>query len=203
MNKKNLPIKEIIERYVQGTSENAIAKQYKVSRGTIRQRLVESRVHIRTQSEAEKLKWTYMTLEQREHQIKAYHDKIRGDKRSHESLVKRAKTIQAYCRLSPLEKLIWKMFELNNVEVVPLYAVDIFNVDFAIPKKKVAFEVNTGNWHKSPRKIAQDAKKAKYLESQGWLIKELRVGLLSSPSKGESLVKAMQFDYSLNPTSPK
>lgn len=165
----HLPASQIAELYEREMmSENAIAKVLNVSRTVIRSRLIEAGIHIRSQSEAETLKWKFMSREQRKHQIKAYHDKIRGGTRSHESLVKRAKSVQDKCKLSGKEIVAYNTLLAIGIPVVPLYAVDIFNIDFADVDNKIAFELNTGGWHNTKRKKAQDTKKAEYLKSQGW-----------------------------------
>lgn len=86
----NLPENSICIAYIHGKSENHIANEYGVSRNVIRRILKKHSVHIRTQSEAEELKWSKMTNEQRENQVKLAHDACRGRVRSDEELNKMA-----------------------------------------------------------------------------------------------------------------
>jgi Mor family transcriptional regulator len=48
----NLPIQEIIEKYLNGMNMYEIAKEYKCARGTIRKRLCDNGIKIRTNSES-------------------------------------------------------------------------------------------------------------------------------------------------------
>lgn len=74
-------------------------------------------------------------------------------------------------RLSPLETMFLELFKAVGIPVVPQYAIDIFNVDFAIPDAKLAIEIDGGNWHiDHPRKIAQDTKKQSFLTEAQWTI---------------------------------
>lgn len=167
-------INYIASLYEQGLSENAIAKMLSVSRIAIRPRLIKAGVHIRTQSEAEALKWKQMSTEQRKRQIEAYHAKIRGGTRTHEDLVKRAKGVEAKQKLSKLERFFLKIYQDAGYDIKPLYAIDIFNIDLAIPSRKLAIEIDGGNWHTSPRKRAQDKKKEDYLLANGWKILHIK-----------------------------
>lgn len=69
----NLPSIEIINKYTSGTSENKISIEYGVSRKVIRRILEENNVNIRNQSQAELLKWSQMTDDQRRNQVKNCH----------------------------------------------------------------------------------------------------------------------------------
>jgi very-short-patch-repair endonuclease len=66
--------------------------------------------------------------------------------------------------------LFYDAFKEVGIEVVPLYAFGIFNLDFAIPDSKIAIEINGGNWHTSHRKRKQDMAKLKVLNSAGWYL---------------------------------
>lgn len=94
--------------------------------------------------------------------------RIRGSKRSHEDLCKRARTKQERAVLSGDEADI--MAALNAIDLcpVPLYAIDKYNLDFAFPDLKVAVEYNGGNWHNTPKKRAEDEVKAAFLAAHGW-----------------------------------
>jgi len=77
-NKIKTDDKLIVALYKSGISENKISKQLKISRGVIRLRLIENKIHIRTQSEAEKLKWSNMNDEQRKNQVANAHKSVKG-----------------------------------------------------------------------------------------------------------------------------
>lgn len=153
-----------------GMSENILSKRFNVDRGVIRRRLVELGVHIRSQSEAEALKWKQMTSQQRKHQVKACHDKVRGSTKTYESLCVRAKGMQAHFKPSKLEQAFLEAFQDGGINVVPWFAIGKFNVDFALPKSKIAIEVDGGNWHNSAKKKRQDAMKTSFLTSLVWCV---------------------------------
>jgi hypothetical protein len=97
--------------------------------------------------------------------------RIRGSKRSHDDLCKRAQTKQARAVLSGDEAVIMAGFIAIDLNPVPLFAVDKFNVDFAFPDALVAIEYHGGNWHNTTRKRAQDERKRQFLESIGWTVR--------------------------------
>jgi len=163
----HLPINEIVNRYSSGESVNSLAKDYSVSRGAITTRLIRANIKLRTQSESEKAKWVHMTADQRKRQVKAAHDSIRGRRKTREFLIRKAKGVQAKAKLSQLENLFLATFGSSGIKVIPLYALDIFNLDFAIPDVQLAIEIDSGHWHESDRKVKQDRKKEAFLEENG------------------------------------
>lgn len=94
--------------------------------------------------------------------------RIRGAKRSPEDLQKRARTKQERAQLSGDEAEIMAALNAAGLHPVPLYAFDKYNIDFAFPDRMVAVEYQGGNWHNTPQKREQDARKAAFLESEGW-----------------------------------
>lgn len=171
MRRRDVPVDEIVRLYgKEGISENRLAKRYGVDRSVISRVIREADVHRRGQSEAEVLKWIQMTPEQRKHQVEAVHNAIRGRRKTRDFLRKRAKGIQRKARLSSLEKSFLEVFDEYGIKVVPQYAIDIFNVDFAIPEIKLAIEIDGGGWHQSEPKIHQDRKKKGFLSFHGWYL---------------------------------
>jgi len=114
------------------------------------------------------LKWKQMSSEQRKRQVKSAHDSVRGRKKTHSFLMKRAKGVQAKYTLSGLENKFFEAFKNARIVVIPQYAVDVFNVDFAIPERKIAIEIDGGNWHNCASKVIQDKRKEKCLIANGW-----------------------------------
>ena len=167
---KDISDNDIVRLYQSGMSENRIAKHFGVARCSIRLRLLRSGTHIRGQSEAEVLKWQQMSPEQRINQVKAFHDKIRGTSKTYVLLCKRALGVQAHFKPSKLESIFLQVFKDAKIEVVPWFAVGKFNIDFALPKSKIAIEINGGNFHDSPKKIKQDFAKVTFLNSLGWFV---------------------------------
>jgi len=159
---------EVVKLYESGESENAIAKRFNVSRGTIRSRLEVSGVPIRGRSEAELLKWSQMTTKQRENQVAAAHKATLGRKATRAERCRFARGIQASCKLSPLESRYLKVFRDHSIDVIPQYAFEIYNLDFAIPSIKLAIEIDGGNWHESKPKRKYDRGKEVLLSNRGW-----------------------------------
>ena len=170
-----MPIQEIVNLYINGVSELALSKRFGVSRCTIRGRLVAAGIQPRTQSESEAVKWKQMSKEARQHQVKAAHDKVRGMTRTHDNLVNRAIGVQAKAKMSKFEQLFFEAFTKAGVSVIPEYAIDVFNIDFAIPEKRVAIEVDGGNWHTSSVKSKYDRRKEAFLKQIGWHIIRFQV----------------------------
>jgi very-short-patch-repair endonuclease len=111
-----------------------------------------------------------MNPERRITQIKAFHDKIRGSHKTHAMLVERAKGVQRVAKQSSIEIMFHELFKAADTPVIPQYAIDIFNVDFAIPEAKLAIEVSTGGFHNTPPKRFHDERMKAYLESIGWTV---------------------------------
>lgn len=94
--------------------------------------------------------------------------RIRGATRSHEDLCKRARTKQDRATLSDDEREILAAMSAADLDPIPHYALDKYNIDFAFPAERVAVEYQGGNWHNTPLKREQDERKASFLKSQGW-----------------------------------
>jgi very-short-patch-repair endonuclease len=95
---------------------------------------------------------------------------IRGSKRSHADLCKRARTKQDRATLSGDEAEIMAALNACGLYPIPVYAVDKYNIDFAFPDLMIAVEYNGGNWHNTPKKIAEDEVKAALLSARGWTL---------------------------------
>lgn len=86
----DLPEIEIIRAYEMGRSENSLAMHFGISRNVIRRILNKHNIHVRNQSESEKLKWSQMTDEQRENQVIKAHAACSGRVRTPDELKKMA-----------------------------------------------------------------------------------------------------------------
>lgn len=93
---------------------------------------------------------------------------IRGAKRTHEDLCKRARTKQERATLSDDEREILAALHTAGMNPIPHFAFDKYNLDFAFPDQRVAIEYHGGNWHNTPLKQEQDASKAAFLRDAGW-----------------------------------
>lgn len=174
------PSDEIIQRYLDGESENSLAEAYKTSRTTIRRRLTRSGIPIRSYSEANLLKASQMTPEERLANAKAAHDAVRGYKHTLQQLEKRAFSRQKNrSNQSAAEKLLEKWLLNRGIPVIVQQAVSKYNVDLgAFP---IAVEVFGGGWHFYKNHI----ERFNYLFNRGWSIVIVYVnGKLSPLTEG-------------------
>lgn len=96
--------------------------------------------------------------------------RIRGAKRSHDDLCKRARTKQDRAVLSADESEIMAALRLTGLNPIPVYAIDKYNIDLAFPDQRIAVEYNGGNWHNTPQKMAEDQVKSAFLAEHGWTL---------------------------------
>ena len=141
----NLPVGDIVGMYVSGQSENAVAKHFGMGRGVIRRRLREAGIHVRTQSEAETLKWSMMTTAQRMAQVSAANHAARGSRRDISVQAKIAQTRQRrQTHVGPDERIVRRFLETAGIECIPQQAVGPYNCDLGC--FPVAVEVFSSHW---------------------------------------------------------
>ena len=70
---------------------------------------------------------------------------------------------------SPIEKLFYELaqFELN---LYPQHEVGPYRLDFAIPEKRIAIELDGHDYHKTKEQRTKDAKRDRYLTELGWTV---------------------------------
>lgn len=95
---------------------------------------------------------------------------IRGNKRTHDDLCKRAAGKQRSGKISADEREILQALNDAGLFPVPLFAVDKYNLDFAFPDVLIGIEYNGGNWHNLPEKRRGDELKYALLRDLGWTI---------------------------------
>lgn len=143
----NLPEADIVKKYESGVSENKLSKEYLVSRKTIRRILRESGVHIRSQSEAELVKWSRMTSEQRANQVAKCHAAVLGFKKSeetkHEIAISRQRNTPDWY-IGVGEKEFRNLLCLNSIDFEYQKPVLWYNLDFFINGVAVELTSFTG-----------------------------------------------------------
>jgi very-short-patch-repair endonuclease len=164
----NLDTDNLVRLYQEGWSENRLAKHLGVSRPVIRRRLLESGVHIRSQSEAEALKWSLMTPEQRARQVEAAHKAARGRPKTIEEKLKLATTRYRLGHMSSYEVIFANMLGRLGLAVIPQAPCGPYNIDLAVGP--IAVEIFGGGFHMSGRHLARAHERAKYLFDAGWHI---------------------------------
>jgi hypothetical protein len=137
----NLDINDLVRRYRAGESTNQIAKSLGVSRSAIDRRLVARGIHLRSQGEAEALKWARIKQDPEavRRQCGAAWAAARGRRRSMDELVRCAKSRARLC--SPDELPLLEALRGFGVEDVEhQHPCGPYNVDFALHGHGIAVE---------------------------------------------------------------
>lgn len=158
-NRKDLDIVAIIRQYtVDLLSENEIAKLLKTSRNVIRTRLVEQGIPIRSSSEAEKIKWSRMTIAERINQTRKAHAATKGVRKSLEqqrhSALGRQRT---GTRVGKGEDRVYEYLVKGGLNPQRQVALDGYNFDFLIDGIPVELNANSCD----PLRRVTDSKKIK------------------------------------------
>ncbi|WP_420806768.1 helix-turn-helix domain-containing protein [Massilioclostridium coli] len=172
-----LDTNKIIKLYNSGKSINELANIFNVSRPTITRRLKNSGIVVRGQTEANQLMMSKRTIEENLHNVRAAHNAVRGKPRPREQKLKTAISRQANFTgyRSPYERDIANELIKRNIEFVPQFAIDIYNIDFAIGDN-IAFEVFGGGWHAYGRHRSRFNERSKKLFDCGYTIVMCWVG---------------------------
>lgn len=184
-----LPVDEIVRLYIEEkVSVKALSIRYGVSRGTIKNRLRERGASIRGLDRSQQIIWDKMTPAQREAQYRAAHEATRGKKAPKEKRIRDAIGKQRVAKMSLLELKFAKVFEEHGIKVIPQYALDIYNLDFAIPDIKLAIEIDGGNWHNSSSKRKHDRGKEVILKKRGWDLIRINInkGIITITTKADT-----------------
>lgn len=148
----DLPWDELRRRYEAGEGTRSLADEFGTTPLTVNRGLRKRGVVIRSRQEAERLKWTRMTPEQRQRQVQAAHEANRGRTVTRETLERTAKTLEAKgLHDSRQERQLADLLRERGIEVRPQMAVGPYNCDLGAPP--VAVEVFVGNWHWSGRHL--------------------------------------------------
>lgn len=167
-------IPAIISMYTSGASENAVATHFGVSRTAIRKALVDADVHVRTQSEAESLKWSQMTDKQRANQVKRAHQAV-ADKPPEffaAAAIKQAKAKEkSLAKTGFMESEFISAFEKMGYIITPQKAVGPYNIDIAIGNAAIEVHINPSNPHGHP----YYAKRVVDLLELGWHVIYIKI----------------------------
>jgi very-short-patch-repair endonuclease len=74
------------------------------------------------------------------------------------------------CAESPIEGIFWQEAEWRVPSLVAQYFIEPYTVDFAVPDKKLAIEIDGKDFHSSPKAVEKDKKKDAYLSGLGWRV---------------------------------
>lgn len=171
--KRKFKIEEMAELYRDGKTTREIGANFGVSKRPVEIAMKKAGIKFRTESEKKLNWWNKQNAKIRKKFNRRMIIKIKGKKQAHKHRCRIALAKQHNPRLSKYERLIWKKIRKHGF--IPQYAIDKFNIDFALPSKKLAVEINGGHFHSSPKKIKQDIAKRKCIEACGWRIESFQI----------------------------
>lgn len=158
---------EAVRLYLDGTSENEIAKRLGVQRFVVRRHLASAGVPIRDQTEANRLMMSARSPEEHARNTMAAHDAVRGKRQPETTGVARAQAkAKKATPESADERAMIERLRAAGYDAVPQRAVGKYNIDVAV--QPVAVEVFGGGWHASGKHAAGWPARRDYLFDQGW-----------------------------------
>lgn len=158
---------DVVKRYTDGESVNALSKSCGVGRAAVATFLRRAAVTMRTASEQERIKWAGMTAERRRGQVASAHDAARGSVRTMDSKRRHALGVQRLqSNVSEDERALAVALHVRGIETVPQQAIGIYNCDLGA--SPVAVEVFGGNWHIYGAKRATNERRIGNLLDAGW-----------------------------------
>ena len=136
-------IENLLKAYLDGESVNSISKRLRIGRHVINLWLERRGIHRRTRSEAELVKWSRMTKNERLNQVSKAHAAVRGVTRGDREMELRA--IRRNRRIGAGEAELVEFLAERGVEVDAQRPVGRYNIDIAIDS--VAVEVYRQAFH--------------------------------------------------------
>lgn len=162
--RKQLDNTAIVNAYLSGESENSIAKRMNVSRDVITKRLQVAGIQRRNTTEANRLRQSQRSPEERRAGMLAAQAASRGRTIGIEEKTRNAQKRQAigFTR-SKTEPILTKWLADRGLTVIPQQAIGPYNVD--IGTFPIAVEVLGGGWH---RYNPLHAERTRYILNAGW-----------------------------------
>ena len=158
-------IDNIIKDYLSGVSVNKLAQQEGVSRNVIDRVLKKHGVKLRSQSEAESMKWSFMSEQQRKRQVQKAHQATKGRFISTSEKIKRAKSAYNTAHKTGLyEKKLCKI--ISQIGYTPQIQKNfgIYNLDIGIKELPIAIEIQSNGHSKLTNR--KNLNRAKYICSR-------------------------------------
>lgn len=163
-----LPNETIKRLFLEGWSVQALAKHFKVARGTISKRLQEEGINPRNRQEASLVRMSKLSINERKHLVKNANDTLRNKPTNVERLKKAAKfrEINPYKRIFGFgESELYELFVQHGFSVEKQVAFDIYNLDLLV-NHSIAVEISSGC--RNPFKVKKYAEKVKKLTNSGY-----------------------------------
>jgi len=136
--------------YQSGLSENQVAQTIGCSRTVVRCALTKSGVYVRSQSEAETLKWQQMSADKRKRQVQSAHQAVKDKPRSFfkQISIKQAKTKeQTKSKVGFLEQEFALALELLGKKCLSQTAIDVYNADLTFGNTVIEIHANSSHPH--------------------------------------------------------
>ena len=162
-------VDNLIAQHLTGKSVKCLAAELGVSRPTLLRHFAEAGFRQRTRSEAMFTRMAHTTPSERKHLAEAANRASRGQKRSLEERLKRARAWEhtvSKAGFGEAELVAW-LTERGH-ECFWQKAVHVYNIDIAIPP--VAVELSFGTSHPMRRTGAFDRRKIEYLTDHEWFV---------------------------------
>jgi len=71
---------------------------------------------------------------------------------------------------SPIEEMFYLAALRTGLTVDPQYSVGSYRIDFAIPERFIAIELDGHDYHKTKEQRTNDAQRERYLQENGWTV---------------------------------
>jgi very-short-patch-repair endonuclease len=173
---KAVPIEEVVRlHFAEGLTVEQIAPRFGVSRKTLVARMNEAGFTQRSRSEALQLRMDRSSKNERQRLTGAAHEAARGRIASEKEIASRLRRYYEGRSLSDFEERVAE--RLQQVGINPLHNIVVgrYLIDLCLPDRKIAIEVDGGNWHTTARKQKQDTLKDRFLCRRGWTLFRIQI----------------------------
>ena len=160
---------DVIVPYIDGTSENAIAKQLGIERIVVHKILVDHCVPTRSVAEANRQMMLNRSPEENRRNTEAAHLASKGKRRSPETKKKAALAREMNVSgVSVYESILAEKLVAKGFKVALQKAVECYNIYIAIPEFGIAVEVFGGHWHSYGSHARRFRERFNLLLDRGW-----------------------------------
>jgi hypothetical protein len=165
---KQLPNETIKSMFLEGWSVQALAKHFKVARGTIICHLQKQGINTRNQHEASIIRMSKMSVDERKQLVKNANNVLRNKPTNIERLKKAAafREVKPYKRIFGFgEEEIYNILIQSGFIVEKQVAFDVYNIDLVV-NHTIAVEVSSSC--RNPFRIKKNAEKIEKLVDSGY-----------------------------------
>lgn len=160
---------DLIERYRSGASLKQLSRESGYGRNVLFRRFSELGVPVRSRSDAERMKWRGLDSDARHRRLAIAHAARRGMRDSLAVRIRRAQTMmRRLARVGSTEHPVVEAIRAKDGRFVEQVSIGPYNVDAAIPKLRVAVEVQTSNRPRGEGSIRRE--RMEYLLDSKWSV---------------------------------